>query len=54
VQVFDAQGILLKNQRTMAMVGANEVHLNSLNLPSGTYLILVKLGNSIAHKTVVK
>jgi len=54
VQVFDAQGILLKSQRTMAMVGANEVHLNSLILPSGTYLILVKLGNSIAHKTVVK
>jgi hypothetical protein len=54
VQVFDAQGMLLKTQRTMAMVGANEVHLNSLNLPSGTYLILVKLGNSIAHKTIVK
>jgi hypothetical protein len=38
----------------MAKAGENHLVLDELNLTSGTYLVLVKLGNSIAYQTVVK
>ena len=54
IQLFDAQGVLIKQQRTLANAGENHLVLDELNLSSGTYLVLVKLGNSIAYQTVVK
>jgi hypothetical protein len=54
IQLFDAQGVLIKQQRAMANAGENHLVIDELNLSSGTYLVLVKLGNSIAYQTVVK
>lgn len=54
IQWYDAQGSLVQQHRGLANAGENLIPFDNLNLNPGTYLVLVRLGNSLAHKTVVK
>jgi hypothetical protein len=54
IQWYDAQGSLVQQHRGLANAGENLIPFDNLNLNPGTYLVLVRLGKSLAHKTVVK
>jgi 1,4-alpha-glucan branching enzyme len=54
IQWYDGQGSLVQQHRGLANAGENLIPFDNLNLNPGTYLVLVRLGKSLAHKTVVK
>ena len=39
IQIWDANGRLLRNERREISAGQNEVRLNDLSLPNGSYII---------------
>ena len=54
IQWFDAQGMLLDQLTSIAKAGENDFSFDANGYSPGTYLVVVRLGNSISYKMVVK
>jgi len=54
IQWFDAQGMLLDQLTSIAKAGENDFSFDAKMYSAGTYLVVVRLGNSISYKMVVK
>jgi hypothetical protein len=54
IQWFDAQGMLLDQLTSIAKGGENDFSFDAKGYSAGTYLVVVRLGNSISYKMVVK